>query len=152
MTRALLPDVLVPKRGVGGDEVTHEANTLLIIGDLEQNTALSNVLFRPSKGAILPNHDARNAIQQRCAAAHVAWGQRRVQCGASIVRGAEAARVLQAVHLGVKGGASFLYTSIMSTPDDSPVDDEHRANGNPTLRQSRACFGNRGREKGISNH
>src|SRR5258706_10310966 len=112
----LCADVLVPELRPGGDEVAHELHARRVIENLQLDAARAHVVFRPLKRLMLADDDLGNLVQQRCAAAHVAGRERRVEGRPLVVARSEPAGVFQAIHLGMQNRATLLHAPVKRRP------------------------------------
>src|SRR5688500_19622209 len=120
------PDILVPQLRPRRDELAHQPHTLGVVDDLEHHASRAHVVLGTAEGAVLADHDAGDSIEQRGAAAHVAWRERGVEHGPPILRAVEAADDLEAVHLGGEDRAASLDPAVVAAADDLPAEHENR--------------------------
>ena len=105
------------------------------------DTARAHIGLGALEGLVLADHDARDLVQQRRAAAHVARRERRVQRAAGVLFGLQAPGVLKRIHLGMQDGAAALDTTIVATTHNLAVEHQHRTNRDAALGQSQSRLG-----------
>lgn len=140
MNTRLLPDVLVPQGGLGRDESCHEVDTTLIVDHDHLDPTLTKKVLGSHERPVLTDHNLGYAEEEDGSGAHVTRGEGRVYHGASVLGGAETARVVEGVHLGVKDGRPLLDPSVVTPADYHVVDHEGGADGNPTFVSSHECL------------
>jgi hypothetical protein len=105
----------------------HSSGRARILRDHEFHAARAHHGLGALEGAVLADHDARDLVEQRSAAAHVAGRKRRVERAARVLARLEAARVLEGVHLRVQDGAAALHAAVVAAAYDLAVEHEHGA-------------------------
>ena len=114
-----LPNIFVPKVGVGADELAHQLNAVRIVEDGDVDTVLAEEVFRAEKVLILADDDAGNAVEQGRAGAHDAGAERADESEVGPV--AAASGVAKTDGLGVRSGVSGLDAEVVSARDDVAV-------------------------------
>src|SRR6059058_2161913 len=69
---AVFADVLVPQVRMRGDELRHQGDTVEVVGDDHLDPSATEQVLAAYERAVLPHDDARDAVEQDRAGAHVA--------------------------------------------------------------------------------
>src|SRR5438034_11458403 len=80
-------DVFVPEAGMRANEFGHQTDAFRVAQNHQFDASGAKIRFGALKRLILADHDPGNLVEQRCAAAHVAGREGRVEGGAAVFAG-----------------------------------------------------------------
>src|SRR5690606_3438839 len=131
-------DVLVPERGIGGDELAHHLDALVEVQHDELHTVLAEQALRGGERTVLADHHAGDPVQQDRARAEMARRQRRIERRLAVHPGGQTSRVLQAVGLPVPDRAALLHPPVAPDAEHLAIRHQRRADRDPALGQADA--------------
>ena len=111
--------------------ISVEALGRIEVHDLD--AARAQQVLAAHERAVLADHEARDAVQEDRAGAHVARRERRRHRGAAVGGRGEPARHLEGVRLAVPNRAPELHAPVVPGTDDDPVDEDRRADRDAAL-------------------
>lgn len=132
-----------------GNKIRHELDARGVLHDFHFDALGADEFLRALEGLVFTHNDVRDFIEQRGAAAHGAWRERGIQ-SASLINGRLlAARVFEAVHLGVVDDAALLDALVVAASDDFAVAHEHGTDGDAASGEALFRLVNGGLQEGV---
>src|SRR5262245_21502582 len=122
------------------DEGGHQLDAPRILSNLDDHPSRSQKCFLSQERAVFADDYPRNAVEQDGPVAHRAGRERRVEDRRPIHVRALTAGLFERVHLAVQHDAATLNPPIVAAPENMPLMDEHRTDGDTALAEALLRF------------